>query len=479
MRRPDAWWRDKSTTAKVESYTRGSFHLFALIEIAVAGFVPLTSMPRTAGVVVLVLVLVHAGLISLAVSRSLDWVCGTRGKPGGALLLLSAGTAVIAVTALLLAVWGIDLDSQARAEQDRMSAGGAYYLTIVSFGAGTLALGMRGTRQVLTMVCTAGALAAGGALAVGFTPAQALVMGLMITIFSGFVALTSSFSIWLLTVVIELDEARETRTRLAVAEERLRFGRDLHDVLGRNLAVIALKSELAVQLARRERPESVEQMVEVQRIAQESQREVREVVRGYREADLSAELAGAQGVLTAAGITCRVTGSAAGLPPQVQSVLGWVVREATTNVLRHGDAGRCAIGLVREGATVTLTVESDGVAPTAGATGADGATGTGGTGLAGLRERLARVGGTLEAGAAERVGGRVFRVAARVPLTPDGTDGSGGDDGDDGGDGAAASGERDTVGAVGERGAVGADRVSGDARGRRGGATSTPQEATE
>ena len=84
----------------------------------------------------------------------------------------------------------------------------------------------------------------------------------------------------------EAERAREVETRLAVAEERLRFGRDLHDVLGRNLSVISLKSELAVQLARRGRPEAVEQMIEVQRIAQESQREVRAVVRGYREADL-------------------------------------------------------------------------------------------------------------------------------------------------------------------------------------------------
>jgi len=71
-------------------------------------------------------------------------------------------------------------------------------------------------------------------------------------------------------------------------------------------------------------------MIEVQRIAQESQREVRDVVRGYREADLGVELAGAQGVLSAAGIACEVTGESVGLPAEVQSALGWVVREATT-----------------------------------------------------------------------------------------------------------------------------------------------------
>ncbi|MGY0492829.1 sensor histidine kinase [Streptomyces sp. WG-D5] len=212
---------------------------------------------------------------------------------------------------------------------------------------------------------------------------------------------------WTLRGMWDLHEARETKARLAVAEERLRFGRDLHDVMGRNLSVVALKSELAVQLARRGRTEdAVAQMTEVQRIAQESQKEVREVVRGYRAADLGAELAGARGVLGAAGIECTVTGSTAGLPPRTQSALGWVVREATTNVLRHGDATSCRVELVTGPEEVVLTVENDGArggAPSA----------KGGSGLAGLRERLAAVNGELEAGMVRE---RVFRVVAKVPL---------------------------------------------------------------
>ncbi|MEU6815868.1 histidine kinase [Streptomyces sp. NPDC046860] len=209
---------------------------------------------------------------------------------------------------------------------------------------------------------------------------------------------------WTLSVLWEAERAREAEARLAVAEERLRFGRDLHDVLGRNLSVISLKSELAVQLARRGRPEAVEQMVEVQRIAQESQREVREVVRGYREADLAAELAGAKGVLGAAGIVCEVTAEDPVLPLPVRSVLAWVVREAATNVLRHGDARRCAVELVTRKGHVVLTVENDG---------AGRPDGSGGSGLAGLRERLAAVEGTLTAGPA---GEERFRLQARVPM---------------------------------------------------------------
>ncbi|WP_037685411.1 sensor histidine kinase [Streptomyces durhamensis] len=233
-----------------------------------------------------------------------------------------------------------------------------------------------------------------------------LVATAMMTAFQTvFALLAGRCGAWTLAVLWEAERAREVESRLAVAEERLRFGRDLHDVLGRNLSVISLKSELAVQLARRGRPEAVEQMIEVQRIAQESQREVRDVVRGYREADLGVELAGAQGVLTAAGIDCEVSAETAGLPADVQSALGWVVREATTNVLRHGDAGRCTLRLRIQEGRVVLAVENDGLPGTP--------DGGGGSGLAGLRERLAAVGGTLEAGAA--TGGR-FRVVAEVPL---------------------------------------------------------------
>ncbi|MDQ0960772.1 two-component system sensor histidine kinase DesK [Streptomyces sp. B4I13] len=306
-------------------------------------------------------------------------------------------------------------------------------------------------------------------------PAGIVAVGVLTAFGALFSLVVCRCGAWNLSVLWEAERAREVEARLAVAEERLRFGRDLHDVMGRNLAVIALKSELAVQLARRGRPDAVEQMIEVQRIAQESQREVRAVVRGYREADLGAELAGAQGVLEAAGIVCAVTGDAGALPAEVQSALGWVVRESTTNVLRHGDAERCSVALRRTDGYVVLTVENDGVRPDAppgtqqgdtardgtgrddtardgtsghdtvrDGTGSGGAAdrvpgsrtgsgggmgsgkgthsgsrtgpdveGRGGSGLAGLRERLLRVDGTLQAGF---VGTGGYRVVAQVPL---------------------------------------------------------------
>jgi two-component system sensor histidine kinase DesK len=399
MTGPLGWWRRKSTPAKVETYTRWSFHFFVVVEIfgvalPAVGHVP----PGLAGWLV-PLVAGHGVVMAVAASRALDWTRGRRPRPVWAMGALAALSFLLAAGALAVHRYGA-------AGAGTGTALGTVYGGLLSWGGGMQALGVRTRRRAFAIVagfaCGAGLVA----LPLGAHWPLALVTGLLVFLGAGFIALTCLFSVWLLNCVYELDEARETRARLAVAEERLRFGRDLHDVLGRNLSVISLKSELAVQLARRGRAEAVEQMIEVQRIAQESQREVRAVVRGYREADLSAELAGAQGVLAAAGIACEVRAEPSGLPAAVQAALGWVVREAATNVLRHGDAARCEVGLrVLEG-QVVLTVENDG---------ATARRGGGGSGLAGLRERLAAVGGSLEAGIVG-AGRDRFRLVAEVPL---------------------------------------------------------------
>jgi two-component system sensor histidine kinase DesK len=256
---------------------------------------------------------------------------------------------------------------------------------------------------------------AGGVLLAGDGGPVALATLIGVGLGGALLASTVRLSAWTLGIMQKLRDARDVETRLAVAEERLRFGRDMHDVLGRNLAVIALKSELAVELAERGMDTATDQMVEVQRIARASQQEVRDVVRGYREADLRTELLGAQGVLRAAGITCAVTGDGGELPPPVQSALGWAVREAATNVLRHGDPQRCGIRLETAPDWVRLVVENDGVTPdtTAAVPGGPNGGSGGGSGLHGLRERLAAVGGSLEAGP---TGDGSFQLTAAVPL---------------------------------------------------------------
>ncbi|MFE5490049.1 sensor histidine kinase [Streptomyces virginiae] len=396
------WWKNRSSAGKVELYTRGSFHLFVLLEIISFGVAPVASAAGKTSFVVPVslffLLCAHAVLCGVLTSKALHWVVGRRERPTRLAVTTAAVTAADALGVLVLRVTGHIVEP---AVAPTLVAG------LTWFASGSLVLCLRSVRR-MWWVPSAAALATGLAvLAVGMPATKALGYAVGVLLGSLFFGATCGFSAWLLTTVHELDRSREVQARLAVAEERLRFGRDLHDVMGRNLAVIALKSELAVQLARRERPEAVEQMIEVQRIAQESQREVRDVVRGYREADLAVELEGARGVLSAAGMDCRVDFGAPGpeLPSEVQSALGWVVREATTNVLRHGDAQRCLIRLTTlEGGAVTLVVENDG-APEAPA-------GPPGSGLAGLRERLAALDGTLQAGL---VGDGRFRLRAQIP----------------------------------------------------------------
>ncbi|WP_369176689.1 sensor histidine kinase [Streptomyces mutabilis] len=405
MRRPRRWWGRKSTPAKVETYTRWSFHFFGIIEMLAMGASAYERVGPRPATGLAVLVTVHAAVGMAVASRSLDWTRGLRPQPLRLLWGYAALTAVISTGTVLLAE---------HASGDAVdTAAGSAFGGILCFGAGMITLGVRDRRRAVAVV---GGFALGAGLVsfpLGLGAAGALAVAALVLVAGGFLAFTSVFSVWLLDAVYTLDEAKETRARLAVAEERLRFGRDLHDVMGRNLAVIALKSELAVQLSRRGRPEAVEQMIEVQRIAQESQREVRDVVRGYREAALEVELTGARGVLSAAGIDSEVTGGTEGLPAEVQSALGWVVREATTNVLRHGDAQKCAVAVRISEGRVVLTVENDGVPEVTGSADAVGA--GGGSGLAGLRERLAAVDGTLEAGS---VGKGVFRLTAEVPLPP-------------------------------------------------------------
>jgi two-component system sensor histidine kinase DesK len=197
--------------------------------------------------------------------------------------------------------------------------------------------------------------------------------------------------------------------QLAVAEERLRFSRDLHDVMGRNLSAIAVKSQLAGELVRRGRPEAADEVADIRRLAEDSLREVREVVRGHRSTDLTGELAGARSVLRAAGVACTVHGEDAGamLPPEAQTALGWVAREAVTNVLRHSQATVCTITLRTSGEEAELQVVNDGVSEEM-ATADDGHPGSG---LTGLGERLTGAGGSLET----RLDGSSFVLTASLP----------------------------------------------------------------
>jgi two-component system sensor histidine kinase DesK len=201
----------------------------------------------------------------------------------------------------------------------------------------------------------------------------------------------------------ELVEAREELARLAVSEERARFARDLHDLLGHSLSVIAVKAELAERLLARDPSRAAEHVADLKTVARDALGEVRDAVSGYRQPTLASELEGARMALQAAGIEAQLEAADVELPADVEAVLAWAVREGTTNIVRHSGARSCRI-VVRPGlAAVSAEVVDDGEVREPAGTG---------NGLAGLRERARRVAGTVEAGPVPEGG---FRLRVTVP----------------------------------------------------------------
>ena len=196
---------------------------------------------------------------------------------------------------------------------------------------------------------------------------------------------------WFWQLVHRLERARRLEAELAVADERLRFAADLHDIQGHHLQVIALHSELATRLAAGDPSTAATQMARVHEHARTALADTRKVVRGYRRTPLGDELANATRVLEAAGVDGRLdpgtVTDAETVGEPGRQLLGLVVREATTNILRHSDARRARLALVVEGSRAHLAIHNDG------AVAGDHAPGTG---LDGLADRLDAAGGHLQ-----------------------------------------------------------------------------------
>ncbi|MFE2596390.1 sensor histidine kinase [Streptomyces sp. NPDC059396] len=225
--------------------------------------------------------------------------------------------------------------------------------------------------------------------------------------------------------VMELRATRQELARSAVERERLRFSRDLHDLLGHTLSVIVVKAEAARRLGPRDPAAAMAQVSDIESVGRQALTEIREAVTGYREGSLATDLDRARSALTAAGIEPVVRQSGPPLEPWAEVLLGWVVREAVTNAVRHSAATHCVIAVDGSPERVRLTVTDDGVGTGTGTgTGTDVGTGGpayGGTGLKGLTERLAAAGGSLEAGPAQAPEGKGFQVTALLPVDNVGT----------------------------------------------------------
>lgn len=218
-------------------------------------------------------------------------------------------------------------------------------------------------------------------------------------------AMTAS-SLWWWDVLITLDRARASEAKLAATQERLRVATDVHDLQGHHLQVIALQLELAERLLPDTPEEGMEQLRAARVSVDDARRGTRDLAMRFRSVPLGDELANARDLLTAAGLEVdAVIDAAANSAPA--SALGPVIRETTTNVLRHGGGKHARLSLTRTADAWRYEIAND--------PGPGGAQDIDGAGLAGIQRRIEEAKGAVEI----RRGAHDFVVVVTVPPTED------------------------------------------------------------
>ncbi len=379
--------------------------LFVLLSPAIRVFSD-HSMPTSARLFLLV------GSVVFAVVAYAFWLA-----PGAPAVRPAPWVAITGIIALAVAL---------------VAVGGMNWLTVLAVAAGTCGRFSRTfwPAMLSSLACAAAGfgVAVAGDAAFGATLA-ATIIGPMAAFFAYGAGRRAE-------AVSALRRARADLARTAVAEERLRIARDLHDLLGHSLSLITLKAELASRVIATDAARAAAEIAELEQVARQSLSDVRAAVAGYRQPDLAGELIAAKQLLDSAGIASRITGpGTACLSGDVDAALAWAVREGTTNVVRHSRATRVAIDVQADPATAVAEISDNGPpadddlgpsarprqAPTGTAGEAyqdgqpPGRIGPGGSGLAGLAERVRSLGGEVAAGAVEPRG---FRLRVMVPLGP-------------------------------------------------------------
>ena len=344
------------------------------------------------------------------------------GLAQGRLGVVGAGCAVAACAGLTTAWFrSFDLVARGRHLPDRL---GAWALAAgTSATAGTVALlGASGTQMVVLLVVTA-------AFALPWQASTPVTVALCTLLLlaartcpswreAGEAALpTLGGGTACVLARRNMEQRRETRLlerrnhELGINEERNRMARDLHDVLGHSLTVIALKSELAGRLVEAAPAQARQEIDDVQSLARTALADVRATVNNYRELSLAGELARAATTLDAAGVRAHLPVTTDVVSPELQELFAWVVREGVTNVVRHAHATRCRVSLAAD----AIEVVDDGV-------GLDGP--TDGHGLEGLRHRCETNDAELAVGPGPGGTGTLLRVSAHrrpaLPATPPG-----------------------------------------------------------
>ncbi len=198
-----------------------------------------------------------------------------------------------------------------------------------------------------------------------------------------------------------LGKSKEEAEHLARIAERERIARDLHDTIGHSLSVIALKSDLAAQLAETSAPDAAAEMREINSVARQSLSEIRATLSGFWELSLDAELRALQSSIREAGIASKTNVGGHDLPAPTETALAMCFREAVTNVIRHSEATDCELSLVKNGDSVIGIVADNGI----------GGKIRPGNGLTGMRQRVEQMQGDLKVDS-----GAGTRVEFRLPL---------------------------------------------------------------
>jgi two-component system sensor histidine kinase DesK len=203
--------------------------------------------------------------------------------------------------------------------------------------------------------------------------------------------------------VDQLRDARADLAELAIGRERLRISRDLHDLLGQSLSAVSLKGDLAIGLlARHDVPRAVGEIESLVTVARSALHDLRDIVHREPPIALSSEIERAADLLASTGTETRVDIAVEKLPPAVDELFAWALREGVTNVLRHSAATACAISIERQEGLVRLEIVNDGAMPRS----------AGGNGLSGLAARAAALSG---AASARSIGDGRFRLRVDVP----------------------------------------------------------------
>ncbi|APU13162.1 MULTISPECIES: sensor histidine kinase [Actinoalloteichus] len=286
---------------------------------------------------------------------------------------------------------------------DDVSLGAFYGLTIV----GPLVVSALPRRRGLATLVLAAFVGVVGALTVVRSPDDVVreLVGNVgfpvgITVLAiGFMAANRAFY----ELFTEVEEARDREGEIAVARERIRFASDLHDIQGHTLHVVKLKVALAQKLVRIDVDRAEEELREVHALVADTITQTRELAYAQRRLNLSAELENAKNLFEAAGIRVRVVREGE-VDERANELLGQVLRETTTNILRHAQARDVRITLSEAG----IAIRNDG-APEAPLPDLSG--------LSTLRDRLAGDGGELTV---EQKDGRFLTAAAFPHLRPEG-----------------------------------------------------------